>query len=641
MLSGATFVATEYWYRTTNPKQISYSEAPIAHVTSINNEVLRKPTTQQIWLPIGPGEALYNKELIKTDPSSEVEIHFLDGKTLNLGPDSIVVVQKNEEQVALELMKGNISIDTSNVPNLPNKVVENNLVVKTKTGVVELEKNSKINFNKKSRTSDELDLQVVDGRALVKDNTGKSTDITSGKAGSISSKGVNSNKSVLHLTYPNLTAKKKKIFVSSNNKYNVPFKWKTTNLPESKITLWIAKFNCKDTKSEIKDPINCLDRNQEMGPVQSANSKEGQLNYKLAPGQYKWKLVAEKNEQVIAETNAATSEVIARANAIVTPTYEKVAKTFPTPMQIEWTPSDEYKNVVIELAKDKELTQKIQLKNSNKNHVKIAELPAPGEYFMRTTVYYKDDEQNPVSSKIESIKVASYIEQEPFKLTFDNLKKQIHYLPTKEQNPEQVSLAWSANRISDVGEWKLKIIKDNEDKNKVPFISMGKNLSYKKSLTEVGNYTAILQTYDKNGNPLGNEFVTSIEIKERALPETPEFTFQEEVIRAKGNGKVEIKTTAVADANKYKLIIRSKDGKRETLESSKNQFNLKLNPGDYDIATYVEDTYNRKSGISKTRKITVPDLNDELKAPSLSKLKIGNKTESRTPAESKSTKGSD
>lgn len=630
LLSGACYVITMIWYTKTKPSSIKNDDAPIAQVLSSNKQVLRKPTSQLIWTPISKNDILYNKELIKTDKDSDVEIEFLDGSTvLNLGPDSLIVVQKKEEQLALELVKGNLSVDR-NVASTNGEKKSENIIVKTSGDKsVALSSGSKTNLSRTS--SGDTDVEVLKGSAEVVDSTGKKAEITSGKASTISKTGVTSNKINIGIISPNPLALNK-IYINQADK-NLAFKWKTT-LPKSKMSLWMKPIGTK--KSE---PLKI---------VKTVDSSSGQLTYPIQEGKYSWKLVATAensdpnilDKNVIAETMLTSTKIESRKFPVITVNEAKSPvefEKFPTDLKFSWEKTEEMNQVNLQVSSDPSFKPdsilKQKMKDDQHKDSEVVTINEPGKYYWRVLVKYTDDSEVLFSKPI--ILDIGKKEQKivPVTLNFinHNLNKKV-YKPATAAEGEQINLSWTATPADVVKDWKLKVYEEGTDPNTIPFQSFGTTLDYKKPVEKTGKYIAILQAFNKNGMQIGKDFTTNIEVIDRPLLVAPEVISKQEPIIANEDGTLKLTTSKVNGAAKYKITLESNGKKKEYTQNS-NIFNLKSLVGTYKVSVSSIDEFNRESPPSKPKMIAVPELN----ALSSPEIKINNKS-SRTPAATK-TKG--
>lgn len=79
--------------------------SPIARVERLESRVRRKISTRYLWAPARENEDLYRKDSVQTGPASAATIRFNDGAVVELGEDSLVVID-NTTDLALNFVRG-------------------------------------------------------------------------------------------------------------------------------------------------------------------------------------------------------------------------------------------------------------------------------------------------------------------------------------------------------------------------------------------------------------------------------------------------------------------------------------------------------------------------------------------------------
>ncbi|MGK0367851.1 MAG: hypothetical protein ACI9QD_000990, partial [Thermoproteota archaeon] len=116
VISLATFVAMASLYLMFNEKYFYHTSGfqndnkeQIASLSSSSNDIRKKSQSNIMWLPIEEGSSLYNEEMVFTGAASKARITFNDMSYIDLGNDSLVVLNKKDDQSTLEFHKGEIS----------------------------------------------------------------------------------------------------------------------------------------------------------------------------------------------------------------------------------------------------------------------------------------------------------------------------------------------------------------------------------------------------------------------------------------------------------------------------------------------------------------------------------------------------
>jgi hypothetical protein len=108
ILSGVTLGVTIFWYYHTETYVGVQNQEILAEVTSITNEVNKKPKSRLLWRPLDIGEKIANGEAIRTQTNADVKLKFQDGTELQIEPDTFLVISKKEDRIGLNLLEGSL-----------------------------------------------------------------------------------------------------------------------------------------------------------------------------------------------------------------------------------------------------------------------------------------------------------------------------------------------------------------------------------------------------------------------------------------------------------------------------------------------------------------------------------------------------
>ncbi|HEY8272224.1 MAG TPA: FecR domain-containing protein, partial [Pseudobdellovibrionaceae bacterium] len=219
-LSGICLMATFTWYHFTKSKShTNDNEKPLAYVGKINDEIQRRPATRLLWQEVGTGDPLFNGEAIRTSEKGEVRIQFADSsRYLDLEPESLIVIQQNKGEIALDLMEGSLFVAAAKDEAEAEGTA---LVLNSASGKVDLSKAS-VNLSKSG--TNQMDIQVLGGSASIKDKSGKDKVLSSGNIGGPNVNNSSQfNKADLQILSP---IPGKVAYIDADDKENLTFKWK-------------------------------------------------------------------------------------------------------------------------------------------------------------------------------------------------------------------------------------------------------------------------------------------------------------------------------------------------------------------------------------------------------------------------------
>ncbi|RME15637.1 MAG: hypothetical protein D6797_06250, partial [Bdellovibrio sp.] len=191
--------------------------AQIGQIKEIHNDVRRRQSSSLTWLSANQKEVLYNGDSIFTGKDSEASLELEGGNFLHLEPNSLVVLDKNQKELALDLQLGSVELKLSKKKPVTLKV--NNHITKVRS----MKKNSVIQVKK----STEGKVHVISpmGAAELSVN-GKKEKILPQQLLEIDTS-LNVKKSSFSVSYLRPERAEKKVLSEGNKK--VRFLWKTAS----------------------------------------------------------------------------------------------------------------------------------------------------------------------------------------------------------------------------------------------------------------------------------------------------------------------------------------------------------------------------------------------------------------------------
>lgn len=600
MLSCAGFGATFMWYNITKTKTHESDERPLAYVGKVTEEIQRRPATRLLWQEVNTGEPLFNGEAIRTSEKGEVRIQFADSdRYLDLEPESLIVIQQSKGEIALDLMEGSLFVAAAKEGESPTGTA---LVLNSSSGKVDL---SKASANLSKSSGNQLDVQVLQGSASIKDKSGKDKVISSGNSGALGSSGLQFNKSQLQILSP---IPGKISYVDMDQKDNLTFAWKGFS-PGAKVSLF-AGMNRKDLK-ELTDITT-------LGPESFKTT--------LPLGKPYWKLVAKdpKTLQVIGESSIYRAHIQARyAPTVVFPLADAriPIEKEPFDMSFKWQKGDETSNVILEIAKDPLLKEKVATKQFTSEESFTLPALQTGEYYWRMSAYYHGADK-PVLGKIQKFALLKeekkVVPKVPVEISWTVPEDKIQFYL---ENPK-LGLAWSVDRPAEVAFWRLKYFEEGADPEKAQTVEI-KETKTETVVEKPGRYIASLEAVDKEGAVIGASAQRKIAVAPLPLLATPKILPLEGDLMAQADGRTELQWENIEGAKEYQLVIRDKQGKElKTLKYTATKTALKnLMPGEYQLTLTAVDQHGRSSEGQTSRKLMVPDKSN-LKAPTLKKIKV-------------------
>lgn len=598
MLSSTVFGATYYWYKHSEVRY-SYSgdEKALAYVGKIVDDIQRRPASRLLWQSVETGEALYNGEAIRTPSNGEVRIQFANSERyIDLEADSLIVIKQSEGDIALDLMEGSLFV---NAKGGASEGTEPGLVLTSDGNKVDLS-NASATLSKGS--NNKIDLQVLEGKASIKDKSGKSQELGSGDAGALGQDGLVFRQDSIQIITPTPS---KTIYRYADADSNLDFKW--SGFPnDSEITLWIG-----NSRKNLK-PVMTL-----------APNAKPEAQVPLNIGKYYWKLSAKSPAgQSIGETPIYKNEISTRLTPAVL--FPQVDAQIPIQtdffdMAFKWQSTDQTENVTLEVWEDEQLKKLVTQKSFAKEDSFTLPALKEGTYYWRLSALFFED-KNPYVGKIQKFSIYKQILAKP-KIQVDvawnaEATKDIQYYVEQ----PKLDLKWEANLPEQVANYRLKVLNENGDTEPVQ-IKQTKENQNSIPLPKPGRYIASIEALDANGEVIGTSAPKTIQSAELPLLPPPQFDGDISV-QASNDGKTELQWKEIPGAKEYVLSIFKNGKEIRKTNYSKNTTALKnLMPGEYEVRLQALDNYGRASEIGEAKKILVPDKSG-LKAPSLKKIKV-------------------
>lgn len=605
MLSCAGFATTFLWYTLTKSTHGgNENEKPLAYVGKTLENIQRRPATRQLWQEVQTGDPLYNGEAIRTSEKGEVRIQFADSnRYLDLEPESLIVIQQSKGEIALDLMQGNLYVaaakDTDGTPGA-------SLVLNSAAGKVDL---TRASASLSKTVGKQVEVQVLQGSASVTDKNGKAKNLSTADAGPLAASGF--KKSDVKILSP---VPGKVTYVDTEDKEGLTFKW--SGFPKNLKISVMAGTSRKGLK-EVSHAVAF---------------GEDSLRANLPVGKPFWKLVARdpKTNQVVAESVEYRSEVQPRFAPTVVFPLSNAKIPVPTgtfDMAFKWQKGEETSHVVLEIARDSALKDKIATKNFTTEDSFTLPALAIGDYFWRMSSYYEGSDR-PLTGKVQKFSLSRTEEKpapprEPVEISWTVPEDKIQFY-LKEPT---MNLSWNATHAEEVSHWRLKYFEENEDpasaKTTDVKVTGVKDTRSATVLSKPGRYIASIEGLNKDGQVLTTSANRKIAVAPLPLLAAPQLLPLEGNLTAAPDGRTELKWEKIDGAKEYVLTISNPQGKPlKTLKYSTTQTALKnLMPGEYQVSLSAIDEHGRNSESSQVRKLLVPDKSN-LKAPTLKKIKV-------------------
>ncbi|HRO66216.1 MAG TPA: FecR domain-containing protein [Pseudobdellovibrionaceae bacterium] len=584
LLSLSCAGATLLWYRMTESRIDLAGVSPLAQVSSVDDEVLRRPSTRLLWLPVNTGDNLYTGETIRTSSRGELQIQLVKGGSIKLEPDSLIVLQESKGQISLDLMEGSLFVDAKKDQSAQD-ASSPKLVLNSKSGQVDL---SGVSASMSKGSGGGMDLQVLEGTAKIQGADGQQKEISSGKTSSFDANGALLNTSNWKILSPSTSSE---IYVDVDAEKPVVFKWQglSANLA---VTL-----HAGETKKSMRE-------------IATAAPGVSELAVKLPLGKYWWKLVAkDPQNQIVAEKNAASRlEILARRVPAVTfPLADALIPMdrVPAAVTFQWEKLEPGIRLQLEVGTDPSFSRKLVTKTFQSEEQMVLPNLKEGTYYWRMSASYQGDSK-PFVGKVQKFTLEHPSAKEPAQIAWT--------LPSEKfvQNyalEPVLELQWeSRTRQNEIGGFRVRL-ENQEDPSLPPQQLEAKTGSLKAKLPKGGRYLASIEAYNKDGSVIGRSSQQILTAQELPLLNAPNFLPADGPLQSGFDGRTELQWQAIPGAKGYTLTVQDKTGKQLAKKTynglSANLQNLM--PGEYSVRLEAVDNWGRSGAGGEARTLIVPD----------------------------------
>lgn len=633
-LSGSCFLATFLWLQAQEKRSTVSEKERIAQVTYITEDARKKIPQSLQWLPISNGDTLFDGDSIRTSDKSEVKISFTDGRSILVDSGSTIVIQKNKDEISLDLVEGSLFVDAKKENSPTRDSLENKSKSKNEF-VFKSEKNRFVLDGSKSILSkskgQQAQVNILEGQGKFNDSSGKMKELNKGQSVTLTNQGAQNNIEIKIIS-PNLTKDSDQLsqiyYINPEGDSTVTFKWR--GFPKNhEITLLTGKSKKELTETEVL-PANT-----------------DHVNTLLKLGTHYWQLVSKdpKTKTKVHSSNVYKLEILSRYPAILfAPENNKLFENelMPLSVLLQWQKPESSKSVHLELGTHPQmLPQFLILKNINVSQTQeytVKDLKE-GEYYWRLSTKYPDSDI-PFQTKIQKFTVKRIIKEPPKPpplLSWIKTPEKQFYL-----NQPHIELNWETqSRKEEILSWNIQVLGAENEKiitQRIP--STGTPLSsFKSNLSTPGKFSISIEALDKNGLVLGNLPARQIEVNEFPLPKAPVFSNADYKRNAKTNkvyfenGILQLKWNFQSLVKEYEVELNSSlDSENQKLVLDKNLLDYKgksgtgLTPGQYQIKITPIDQHNRRGPSSESFDFEVPKFTT-MSAPKLKNLNIKQNSE--------------
>jgi predicted nucleic acid-binding Zn-ribbon protein len=662
-------------------------QEPIAKLEQTLNEVQRKPLGKLVWETVTQGEDLFPGEDIRTSSASSAKIFLVQSKTMiELDPDSLIRLEQNPDGLALNFLEGNMLVKGEGT-GLTLKTGDNAIDVanadlalsKTSGGAVDLEVlkgQAKLMKDGKQVTLDENTAGLLTSDGVQADESrirvtsplaGEQVLIDSSKREPIvfewdklpdgydvfverGTTRTSLNRS--EATRANGDAGRLG-FVSKLGKYYfrlvaVPRQEGLPTLSSKVMPLEVVPKTPPQPLAPVSDEVVILEKQSPTLALKwAARMRFETVIVEIAKDAGLTQVL--KKETVPAESTqigiawSESGKFYWRVTGFIRYQGKSVplsspVVSFSTKVGIELTPP----NLKSPLA-----DQKISYQQVTGQGLFLSWENVPGISKYKVTItkngkslYDRDVTANPL--RITKIgpgnyewTVRSVLNENEISVPAEKRAFQIEELPKVEwldgdglaenfylTEKPSIDAAW--NRSEGVSSWRVRVGPAGEAKTADQWQSVDSPRASVQVQAD-GLYEAEVEALNAQGDVVARSALKQFSLKPKPLLPAPEFAADlPEILKADRKGMTQVSWSEVKGAVKYKVLVRTSDGKEvlTTTNADRTIASLqKLKPGRYKISLSSVDEHQRAGPEGQPRTIEVPDTSD-IRAPKIKQFKV-------------------
>ncbi len=643
----------------------------MAKVISVLNDVKKQGIDKFVWEPIRKGDLLYLGEKIKTSPNSSSKIEFVDnGAMIDIEPDSLIVVNKNNQKLSLQVVEGSLFVssnkDITNLSVTSGEKLENTVNIKNGDFSYSVSKEGKANVEVMKGSIDSnnsltgksvqkfkdinpsygenklIDLKSdepivfkwspLPAEYSVKLEMGNNRNnlIADTKAVVEHENGVIKTKAILGNYFWKLVAQNKNNPADqfSSSTFKVSFKQKAAPLPQNPSANEIIQIKSTQDPIEFKwslmhnfDSIQLLifsdeNKNSPLITEDVSNQTFFNLNKLSKAGKYSWKLVGK-----LAGSEESLSSLPLNFQLVIGESLLSPIQLSPEDKSIIYTTDKIEKNIRnLKLSwKNVKEAKNYLLTIKNRENIKREFKVDTNEFSIPSLVVgtYQWSVQS-VSIKDELSKIQNFHQFtiEPSEaIVFKEMSNKVYYTA---QLPVYKFL-WT--QIAHAESYRLKI-SQNQNFTQSEKLQIKDN-SFLYQIGKEGQYFAQVEALNSEESPIALSEIFSFIVSKPPAPLTPVFLNAGSSLESTPNGDITFEL--INFDSKYKVLFEIKDFRGALIEQAKTTtpkvLFKSLAPGAFYVTAKFTDEYNQTGESSERRSFIVPEKS-AISAPKVKGLKV-------------------
>ncbi len=538
---------------------------PIANLVEKIELVEKKSSNGVQWQYLEVGDDLYQGEMIRTGKGSSAKVQFTEnGSSIDIDPDSMVVIEQQKEKFSLNVLEGSLFVEKSEADTGGSEIElkSGDKTVSLSSGQLSISK----------RAGSDFEVNVLKGQAVA-ESAGKKVDLKKGMS-AIVSKDIKRENLSLKVTYPSFGDT---VFLKEGSPLKirwVPF--------QGKYAIRVLRGM---TKKQLS-PIN----------IPPLSPEKGEVDFPLGEGTFYWRLEAisnDKSQKGLKSPIFKNTLSLLRKPVLLEPNLSKEIEVLKTNFDLSflWSASKGLKVFDFQIAKDSKFKNLIRDEKVEGLSFQIRKPLSSGRFFWRVKSTYPSGEQ--VISEVRDFKL-TVKDLFPPKLIFPEANYKVFA-----QKNTQYDFEWE--KIKGVREYVFRL--ERSGKEVLTRKTRKNRVSLK--LKKLGNYFWRVASVDRKGKK--SKFSNLRRFSLEKLPKLNFFNLKNKYFFT-GDNFIKFEWGKVSENFKgeYKFRIWNDKGFNFNKTVSRNSYSVLLEkPGKYKIRVLAYDQFNKLISRSNTEDILI------------------------------------
>jgi hypothetical protein len=460
-------------------KKIQASDNPTIGVLTFKTKTIqRKYDGEVVWESIPTETQIKNKDTIRTDKLSEAVLTLEDGTKIQIGENSMILVDFSDKKWNLNFAYGTLSAVKSESGESALSIQSGNNKIEVGSGELSI-----------NRVGEDLEVNLSSGAAKIKTGD-KESDIGTDQKARVTSGGIE----VLKQGVRGILPADRSFRLVDTSKSTIRFEWEKAQEISPRVRFEISKdlgfrkiYRSKELTATVHSEI-------------------------LEPAVYYWRLGYKTGEGKSEFSPVYRFSLLQRESvSLYTPNPSQAFRTLPSvslpPVLFSWSKSDLFSSYALEIAKDPQFSSLLITKETRSSSIGIPDM-SPGSYYWRVRARSAVPNESDLVSETRNFLIETRTELEKIKTVYPARNE---ILARDRIEKSGIVLSWKGS--TDYFGYEVILAKDQDFKNILQKETQSNNFMKIATDLDPGTYFWKVTGDGKDGTKLDSD-IASFQIKE-------------------------------------------------------------------------------------------------------------------------------